>query len=76
MRLSTTLFMAAGLAACSVPAAPDEAAPPAAAEVDPRVAPGLVRWHADLDAACAAAGASGRPVLLFALLGDLDRERC
>lgn len=40
------------------------------------VAPGLVRWHADFAAACAAARTSGRPVLLFQLLGRLDDEFC
>lgn len=47
--------------------------PPSA---DAKVAPGLVRWHADFDAACAAARASGKPVLLFQLLGRLDDELC
>ena len=40
------------------------------------VAPGLVRWHADFDAARAAASISGKPVLLFQLLGRLDEEFC
>jgi hypothetical protein len=43
---------------------------------DGKVAPGLVRWHADFAAACAAARASGKPVLLFQLLGRLDDELC
>ena len=38
--------------------------------------PGLVRWHADHDAALAAAARSGKPVLLFQLLGRLDQEFC
>ncbi len=38
--------------------------------------PGLVRWHADLDAALAAAATSRKPVLLFQLLGRLDEEFC
>jgi hypothetical protein len=37
---------------------------------------GHVRWHASADAALAAAGTSGRPVLLFQLLGALDDELC
>jgi hypothetical protein len=41
-----------------------------------KVAPGLVRWHADFASACAAARASGKPVLLFQLLGQLDDELC
>jgi hypothetical protein len=40
------------------------------------VAPGLVRWHADFASACAAAERSGKPVLLFQLLGRLDQEFC
>lgn len=40
------------------------------------VAPGLVAWHADFAAACAAAESSGKPVLLFQLLGRLDDELC
>jgi len=40
------------------------------------VEPGLVRWHADFASACAAARRSGRPVLLFQLLGRLDDELC
>jgi predicted outer membrane protein len=51
----------------------DEPAPP---DPNPRVAPGLVVWHADFDAARAASARSGKPVLLFAMLGDLDRELC
>jgi hypothetical protein len=41
-----------------------------------RVVPGLVDWHADLDAAQQASRESGRPVLLFQLLGRLDVEHC
>jgi hypothetical protein len=44
--------------------------------VSRKVAPGLVRWHADFEAACAAARSSGKPVLLFQLLGRLDDELC
>ena len=59
------------------PTAPPTA-PPAAvgAEADYRVAPGLVSWHANFDSARAAAARSGKLVLLFAMLGHLDRERC
>ena len=41
-----------------------------------RVKPGLVHWHADFAAAKRAAAKSGRPVLLFQLLGRLDEEFC
>jgi hypothetical protein len=40
------------------------------------VAPGLVGWHPTFGAACEAAGRSGKPVLLFQLLGRLDQEFC
>ncbi len=43
-------------------------------EAAPRT--GLVRWHASFGAAQAAARASGKPVLLFQLLGRLDDEFC
>jgi hypothetical protein len=43
---------------------------------NPRVAPGLVRWHADFAAARAAAERSGKPVLLFQMLGKLDDLFC
>ena len=56
-------------------APPDRPAPDHAAD-NPAVAPGLVRWHADLAAARAAAVKSRRPVLVFQLLGRLDREFC
>lgn len=39
---------------------------------NPKVQPGNVNWHADFDAACAAAAKSGRPVLLFQMMGNLD----
>jgi hypothetical protein len=52
---------------------------PAAAAADfvnPKVEPGKVRWHADFAAACRAAGRSGKPVLLFQMMGRLDEKFC
>ncbi len=43
---------------------------------NPTVDPGAVRWHDDLTAARAASRESGKPVLLFQLLGRLDQEFC
>ncbi len=43
---------------------------------NPTVAAGAVKWHDGLAAARAAAMKSGRPVLLFQLLGQLDQEFC
>ncbi len=51
-------------------------APELASSAPARVEPGLVPWHADLEAALAAAKSSGKPVLLFQLLGRLDQEFC
>ncbi len=44
--------------------------------VNPRVAPGLVRWHSGFDAARAAARASGKPVFLFQMMGRRDQQFC
>jgi hypothetical protein len=52
---------------------PPRPLPPAG---EPRVAPGAVAWHDSFEAAVAAAGRSGKPVLLFQLLGRLDQELC
>lgn len=41
---------------------------------NPKVEPGMVRWHASFDDACKAAQKSGKPVLLFQLLGQLDQR--
>jgi hypothetical protein len=43
---------------------------------NPRVAPGLVKWHASFADAQAAARKSGKPVLLFHMMGQLDRQFC
>jgi hypothetical protein len=44
--------------------------------VNPKVEPGKVRWHADFAAACRAAATSGKPVLLFHMMGRLDEKFC
>lgn len=76
--LMSALIVAAG--ACStapLPSPPGAAAlRPSAPEQNPPVEPGLVRWHPGFEAACRAAAASGKPVLLFDMLGRLDREHC
>lgn len=43
---------------------------------NPTVAPGDVKWHASFADACAAARKSGKPVLLFHLMGQLDKQFC
>jgi hypothetical protein len=44
------------------------------ANANPLVEPGKVRWHGDFASACAASSESGKPVLLFQLLGELDHR--
>lgn len=41
---------------------------------NPKVEPGKVNWHVDFAAACEASQQSGKPVLLFQLLGQLDQR--
>jgi hypothetical protein len=53
------------------------AQPEQTAPIDnPRVAPGKVRWHSSFAAAQVAAQKSGKPVLLFHMMGQLDRQFC
>ncbi len=55
----------------------DSGAAPVERGADPaRVLPGRVAWHASPEAALEVARASGKPVLLFQLLGRLDDELC
>lgn len=42
--------------------------------VNPKVEPGRVKWAADFDEAVKKAERSGRPVLLFQLIGRLDER--
>jgi hypothetical protein len=50
--------------------------PEPAKDDNPRVQPGLVKWHATTADAQAAAEKSGRPVLVFHMMGQLDRQFC
>ena len=43
---------------------------------NPKVQPGLVHWHATMDEARLAARRSGRPILLFQMMGNLDEQFC
>jgi hypothetical protein len=43
---------------------------------NPTVEPGKVKWHKTLADARAAAEKSGRPVLLFHMMGQLDKQFC
>jgi hypothetical protein len=44
--------------------------------VNPKVQPGKVKWHADYETACKASKQSGKPVLLFQMMGKLDDQFC
>lgn len=44
--------------------------------VNPKVAPGLVKWQPTFAAACEASRRSGKPVLLFQMMGKLDEQFC
>jgi hypothetical protein len=44
--------------------------------VNPKVEPGKVKWHADIATARAASAKSGKPVLLFQMMGKLDDQFC
>lgn len=54
------------------------ATPPVAGAdfVNPKVPPGKVQWHAGFADACKAAAKSGKPVLLFQMMGKLDDQFC
>jgi hypothetical protein len=55
----------------------NSAAIPAAADPsNPKVEPGLVKWHPSFADACAASRRSGKPVLLFQMMGKLDDKFC
>lgn len=41
---------------------------------NPKVVPGKVNWYNNFDAACIASSLSGKPVLHFQLLGNLDQR--
>ena len=57
--------------AAQAPSAPVDSKP-----TNPIVKPGNVQWHATTKAAFAAAKASGKPVLVFHMMGQLDHQFC
>ena len=73
--VSTSTAPGAPVSAASIAPAP-HVVPPASDADNPRVAPGLVKWHATFADAQAAATKSGKPVLLFHMMGQLDRQFC
>ncbi len=44
--------------------------------VNPKVEAGRVHWHPSLAVACEAAKKSGKPILLFQMMGKLDDQFC
>ncbi len=48
----------------------------ACARTGKHVPPGLVEWRPDFAEACRASAKSGKPVLLFQMMGKLDDEFC
>jgi hypothetical protein len=52
------------------------AAAAAPAFVNPKVAPGKVQWHESFAVACERSRKSGKPVLLFQMMGKLDDQFC
>lgn len=53
----------------TAPAAPKEF-------VNPKVDTGKIKWHATFEEACAASKKSGKPVMLFQMMGKLDDQFC
>ncbi len=51
-------------------------APPAVAFNNPKVEPGKVKWHGTPEEAMRAAQTSGKPILLFQMMGRLDDRFC
>jgi hypothetical protein len=49
---------------------------PTGSFVNPKVQPGAVVWHPTFESACAASRKSGKPVLLFQMMGKLDEQFC
>ncbi len=49
---------------------------PGSAFINPKVEPGKVHWHKTFADACRAAKKSGKPVLLFQMMGKLDERFC
>jgi hypothetical protein len=62
----------------SNPGTPEPQTVPSTATKDdnPTVAPGLVKWHKSFDDAKTASLKSGKPVMLFHMMGQLDKQFC
>jgi hypothetical protein len=76
LALSLLAFIAAPACAIAQDGVAMTTSSVAAVSTASKVAPGKVHWHASLAEATAAAEKTGKPVLHFQLLGDLDQEFC
>jgi hypothetical protein len=74
--LAASTFSTTPASAEAMPVAPAPRAVAVAETDNPRVEPGKVKWHATIADAHAAAQKSGRPVLVFHMMGQLDRQFC
>jgi hypothetical protein len=68
---ATILAMTAAASLAQPPTAP---APRPAETDNPTVEPGKVKWHKSFADAKAAAADSGKPILLFQMMGRLDQQ--
>jgi hypothetical protein len=59
-----------------VPVANPVVTPAANKDDNPTVTPGLVKWHKSFEAAKTASLKSGKPVFLFHMMGQLDKQFC
>jgi hypothetical protein len=69
-------FLQSSMATGALLSMASEGAAHAEGTANPPLRPGRVRWHEDFAAACAAGRASGKPVLLFHMMGRLDQKFC
>jgi hypothetical protein len=60
----------------ATPAKPVGPSPVPRVSTNPTVEPGKVHWHASFADARDAAAKSGKPVLLFHMMGQLDKQFC
>ncbi len=69
------VFLSLGVTVGLLPLVRTDARSPARA-VNSKVKPGDVAWHPSFGAAREASKQSGKPILLFQLLGKLDDQFC
>ena len=76
MDLSKTLRIEPSVSKLVAGTAPTNTAATATDSNNPTVEPGMVKWHKTLADAQAASEKTGRPVLLFHMMGQLDKQFC